>query len=220
MNAVIEHLAGQSKRVISGMLSVNDRMAYALFDTSATHSFVSEVFVRKVSLMIEAGERVLMVSLLSRIQILTTRVCKNCEVTVSVMLTKINLIMLQISDFDVILSMDSLEENHASVDCKKKEITFWRPHQRPCPYVGYASGVAVKMISAMKAFRILESEGEAYLASVMSTMQELLKHQDIEIVHDFEDVFLEELIDLPPKRGVDYSGTRTYFLNALSNGNG
>lgn len=60
----------------------------------------------------------------------------------------------------------------------------------------------MKLISAMKASRIMESGGGAYLASVMNTKQELPKLQENMIVQDFEDVFPKELIDLPPKHDV------------------
>lgn len=103
---MIEHEVARSKKVILGLVSVNGRRAYALFYTSGPHSFVSEVFVHKVDLIIGVAEKVQVISLASGIHISSTRVCKNYEVTMSVTLTKMDLIVFQISDFDVILGLD------------------------------------------------------------------------------------------------------------------
>lgn len=108
-----EHDVAQSKKVVSCMVSVNIRRAYVLFNTGAAHSFVAEVFARKVGLHDEEAEGTLVVSLPNEIQILTTRVCRICEVTVSILSTKIDLIVFQIND---------------RIDCKRRVITFLRPN--------------------------------------------------------------------------------------------
>ena len=38
-----------------------------------------------------------------------------------------DLILLDIHDFDVILGMDWLSRHHATVDCYRKEVRFYRP---------------------------------------------------------------------------------------------
>lgn len=55
-------------------------------------------------------------SLPNRLRTSTTCVCRNWEVLISDIRTEIDLVIFQISDFDVILVMDLLEKTHARVD--------------------------------------------------------------------------------------------------------
>ena len=54
---------------------------------------------------------------------------KACEVSVSGHKLCVDLIILEMHDYDVILGMDWLSKHCAKIDCKKKEVTF-RPQQK------------------------------------------------------------------------------------------
>lgn len=110
----------------------------------------------------------------------------------------------QMNEFNVILDMDWLERMHAGVECAKKEITFWRPDWRSCIYCGLGGRGPVELISALKAYHILESGGDVYLAVLLNVKKELPKLQDFDIVCEYDDVFLEKLSGLPTKRDVDF----------------
>ena len=47
------------------------------------------------------------------------------------------LILLDIHDFDVILGMDWLSRNHATVDCYRKDVRFCKPGEQRLCYMGY-----------------------------------------------------------------------------------
>ena len=60
-------------------------------------------------------------------QILQISVSKGCEVPVGSVVLKANLILLEMSNFDVILGMDWLSNHRASMDCFTKKIVFKKP---------------------------------------------------------------------------------------------
>ena len=57
-------------------------------------------------------------------QILRILVFKGCEIVVGGLVLKVNLIPLEVSDFDVILRMDWLSNHRASMNCFTKKIVF------------------------------------------------------------------------------------------------
>ena len=56
-------------------------------------------------------------------------VCKSCEVNLDGRIALVDLISLEVKDFDVILGMDWLTTHLASVDCFRKRVVFAMPGQ-------------------------------------------------------------------------------------------
>ncbi|TYJ96191.1 putative polyprotein [Cucumis melo var. makuwa] len=61
-------------------------------------------------------------------------------------------------DFDVILGIDWLSANNASIDCSRKEIVFNPPSATSFKFKGARTVVLPKVISAMKASKLLNQE--------------------------------------------------------------
>ena len=61
------------------------------------------------------------------------------------------------------------------------------------------------MISALQARRMMKKWCKGYLATVRDTQQGELKLENIPIVREFPDVFLEDLSGLPPDREMEFS---------------
>ena len=59
--------------------------------------------------------------------------------------------VVDMTDFDVILGMDWLAENFASIDCHKKEVIFTPPNGLTFKFKGTSTGTTPKIISMMKA---------------------------------------------------------------------
>ncbi|KAL6322061.1 hypothetical protein AAG906_003461 [Vitis piasezkii] len=86
-------------------------------------------------------------------------------------------------DFDVILGMDWLASYHASVDCFGKRVTF---------------SISVTDFS-------FEGSMLSRLLAYVVNEENDLKLEDIAIVRDYPDVFLEDLLGLPPERKVEFT---------------
>jgi hypothetical protein len=69
----------------------------------------------------------MMVDIPIRDSLVTDLVYRSCVVQIADRDLLVDLILLDIQDFDVILGMDWLSTYHASVDCYSKRVTFHIP---------------------------------------------------------------------------------------------
>ncbi|GAV71209.1 RVP_2 domain-containing protein [Cephalotus follicularis] len=113
--------------VVTDTFPVCSKSAYVLFDT--THSFVSLSFARCLSTPSQDLEIGLAVETPSGNTLVADKVHKSCDLILCHRMMLVDLVPLAILKFDVILGMDWLSENHASVDYFKKEIRFAIPEQ-------------------------------------------------------------------------------------------
>ncbi|XP_028055570.1 uncharacterized protein LOC114259744 [Camellia sinensis] len=117
----------------------------------------------------------------------------------------VDLTVLDMRDFDIILGMDWLATNYASVDYRGKRVVFQIPDQPEFCFVGSRVNTPPLVISALQARQLLRNGCEGYLASVRDTHETKLKLDDILVVKEFLDVFPEELPGLPPDREIEFA---------------
>ena len=101
--------------------------ALALFDSGSSHSFISSIFVTHACLEVEPLGYVLSMSAPSGEIMLSKEKIKACQIGIFNRVLDVTLLVLDIRDFDVILGMDWLATNHASIDCSSKEVVFNPP---------------------------------------------------------------------------------------------
>ena len=77
-------------------------------------------------------------------------------------------IVLNMRDFDVILGMDWLATNYVSIDCFRKEVKSSPPMEASFKFRGAGTIVLPKIISAMKANKLLKQGNWCILASVVN----------------------------------------------------
>ncbi|KAA0066482.1 gag protease polyprotein [Cucumis melo var. makuwa] len=104
---------------------------------------------------------------------------KACQIEIAGHVIEVTLIVLDMLDFDVILGMDWLAANHASIDCSRKEVTFNPPSRASFKFKGEGS----------------KSLPQRPMYSLSSEP----------VVRDYPDVFPEELPGLPPHREVEFA---------------
>jgi hypothetical protein len=107
--------------------------------------------------------------------------------------------------YDVILRMDWLSKHHAHINCQRKEITFQLPGAEEFTYCGSQVRATPPFISAIQARRIVRKGGCVYLAYVMAKPDSKLKLENIPVVCDYPDVFIEVYSGLPPNREIEFS---------------
>lgn len=74
---------------------------------------------------------VLVISTLTNGDLCTDVIFNSCRVEIEGRKLKVDLILLDIKDFDVILGMDWLAAQHAHVDCFRKRVVFKMPNEKP-----------------------------------------------------------------------------------------
>ncbi|KAL0537102.1 hypothetical protein IC582_026072 [Cucumis melo] len=108
-------------------------------------------------------------------------------------------------DFDVILGMDWLAANHASIDCSRKEVAFNPPSMASFKFKGEGSRSLPKVISAMRASKLLNQGTWSILASMVDTRVVDVSLSSEPVLRDYPDVFPEELPGLLPHREIEFT---------------
>ena len=117
---------------------------------------------------------------------------------------KANLIPLEMSDFDVILGMDWLSSQRASMDCFTKKIVFRKPEYPELEFEGDRRILPTCVISALEAKRLLHKGCEAYLAHVIDKSSTRVTIESVPVVCEFPDVFPDDLPGLPLDRELEF----------------
>ncbi|KAL0549384.1 hypothetical protein IC582_013866 [Cucumis melo] len=190
--------------MVTGTLPILGHYAFVLFDSGSSHSFISSVFVQHVGLEVEPLGSVLSVSTPFGEVLLSKEKIKACRVEIANYVLDVTLLVLDMHDFDVILGMDWLLANHASIDCFGKEVVF-NPSSGPSFKFRGADIVCIpKVISAMKASKLLSQGTWGILASVVDTREQEVFLSSEPVVREYPDVFPDELPVLPPPREIDF----------------
>uniref|UniRef100_A0A2N9GJY8 RNA-directed DNA polymerase n=1 Tax=Fagus sylvatica TaxID=28930 RepID=A0A2N9GJY8_FAGSY len=203
--ALTQQDANASNAVITSIIQVSSVYAYVLFDPGATHSFVFVVFAKKHNLESVPLEIELCVDTPVGGVVIASDICKSCVTKIANRELVTDLTLLEMKDFDVILGMDWLAANYASVDCCSKKVKFQILDEMEFSFVGSGASVTPRMISALQARRMLRRGCRGYLATVRDTQQDEVKLENIPIVSEFLEVFLEDLPGLPLDREIEFS---------------
>ena len=109
-----------------GTLSVNSHPATVLFDSGASHSFVSESFAAISGLLFTP----LLVPLLIRSpgsEMRAESECRDVPIKIEGVGFLASLILLHSASLDVILGMDWLSQHMGQIDCAKKSVSLTVP---------------------------------------------------------------------------------------------
>ncbi|KAL0536720.1 hypothetical protein IC582_025680 [Cucumis melo] len=187
---------------MTGTLPVLGHYALVLFDSSSSHSFISSAFVLHARIEVEPLYHILSVSTPSRESMLSNEKVKVCQIEIANHMIKVTLLVLDMHDFDVIMGMHWLAANHASIDCSCKELAFNPPLKASFIFKEKGSRSLPKVISAMRANKLLNQGTRSILASVVKTREVNVSLPSKPMVRDYSDVFLKEFPGLPPHREI------------------
>ncbi|KAL0540223.1 hypothetical protein IC582_024456 [Cucumis melo] len=197
--------AERADTFVTGTLPVLGHYALVLFDSSSSHSFISSTFVLHAHLRVEPLHHVLSVSTPSGECMLSKEKVKGCQIEITGHVIEVTLLVLDMLDFDVILGMDWLATNHASIDCSRKEVAFNPPSMASFKFKGEGSRSLPHVISATRASKLLSEGTWSILASVVDAREVDVSLSSEPVVKDNPDVFPEELPGLRPHREIEFS---------------
>jgi hypothetical protein len=172
--------------VAVGMFPVESYLAKVLFDTGATHSFVSTSLVEAHNIPIKSMIQPLRVNLVGG-KVQSDRICPNLRIEIRGTNFPTSLVVMGTQGLDVILGMNWLHRNQATVSCDKRTVKLVSPSGKE---------VVTKLY-------LPELEGACHHLSVDD--KESNPIEAIRIVSEFPDVFPEELPGMPPERKVEFS---------------
>ncbi|XP_042028482.1 uncharacterized protein LOC121775467 [Salvia splendens] len=177
-----------------------------LFDTGASHSFISTHCVTTLKLGTKQSEHRIEVSFPIGGRIEISRTCSNLEITLSELkIVANNLSVMIMWDMDIILGMDRLAENHATILCKKRHISFRTPEGEATRFHRISMGTRKSVISMLQASKPAKKECLAYFVYLNKEKKEERKLEEVEIAREFPDVFPDTLPGLPPDRKAEFT---------------
>ena len=75
---------------------------------------------------------------------------------------------------------------------------------RKIVFIGGDRKTPIKIISIIKVEKYLRKGYEAYLVSVVEERKECVKLKELPVVHEFKDVFPDDLPRLPPEQDIEF----------------
>ena len=120
-------VVGQQGTGVAGTLVVYNYHARVLFDTGASHSFISSVIVDCLGLAITPLAQPLCVISPLGVSAELDRLCVACPIVISGREFSADLVVIPDHTYDVILGVDWLYSNHAIIDCFGMVVSFHRP---------------------------------------------------------------------------------------------
>ena len=112
-----------------------------------------------------------------------------CMVDIRERVLPVDLIELAVFVFDVILRMDWLSKNCASIDCNDKYVRFRPREGTEFVFQGERSDIPANLILTLKATKLLEKGCQEYLMYIMNKDVEPIDVRMILVVGEFPEVF-------------------------------
>ncbi|CAA0836841.1 Unknown protein, partial [Striga hermonthica] len=204
--AVDQAEAEQQPGTMSGMLILNDVPVFALFDTGATHSFISRRCLDTIGVHAFTAVDPLEVSLASGRRIVITAKASDLSLSIGGRILSTDTYVLEMRDFDLIFGMDWLSYYHADIRYHDREITLYLPGDDLITFFGTKNRSLPHVVSMAKATKMLRrSKCQGYLVSLVDESQKARTPHDVPVVREFVDVFPDELPGGPPNRQVEFS---------------
>ena len=179
--------AQEQPATVMGTLLVNSVPATVLFDTGASHSFMSEAFALSHNFMVEKMDPPMVVCTpIGHCH--TSKIVPKTIVEIEGIEFLASPILLKSSTIDLILGMDWLKVHDAALYCGTSSVQLFHP-----------SGEIVNHTTRMTQ----DAETHIYMMNALN-VSPLDGIENVPVVRDFSDVFPEELPGIPPIREVEF----------------
>ncbi|GJX72068.1 putative reverse transcriptase domain-containing protein [Tanacetum coccineum] len=189
--------------VVTGMFLLNKCYASMLFDLGTDRSFVSSTF----SALLDVAPSTLYTSYaieltdgrISEINV----VLRGCTLGLLGHPFDIDLMPIELGSFDIIIGMDWLAKYHTLIVCDEKVVRIPYGDEVLIIRGDDCNGRSrLNIISCTKTQKYIQKGCQVYLAQVTSKKAEDKSKEkqleDVPIVREFQEVFLEDLLGLPP----------------------
>jgi hypothetical protein len=156
-----------------------------LYDSGASHSFITVAYVEKHNMPIALLKCQMIVSSLGG-DMPTRQLCLKLNLKITGVDFVANHIVLESKGIDVVLGMDWLSKHKVLIGCAKKLIKLTTLDGKELEYVVKPVVTAKGFANRVKLNQLDVSQGPM-----------------VPVVNEFPDVFPEELLGMPPDRDID-----------------
>ncbi|XP_048131564.1 uncharacterized protein LOC125314128 [Rhodamnia argentea] len=152
---------------VTGTVLLHNHVTYALFNPGATHSFVAAKFVGLAGLKLIPMDAVFKISTPLKGSVVTAVGRPNCKLVIDGHEGRIDLIVLEMFEFDPIARMDEPTRQKAIVECSRKAVQFNPSSGGTFEFVRGRGGASMLLVSSLEAMHLLESGCQGYLATIV-----------------------------------------------------
>jgi hypothetical protein len=138
VNHVTAEEAQGDKDVVLGTFLINSVPATVLFDSGASHSFITEQFVAKHDVPRSSMKTHLLISSPNG-EMKSTYVCPQVNLKIGEIDFEADLVIITSSGIDVILRMDWLGKHDGIILCAKKSVLLTSPQGQRIEFVATAN---------------------------------------------------------------------------------
>jgi hypothetical protein len=167
--------------IMTGTFTIHYQPAIILFDSGATHSFISSKFGTKLGLELNPVRGSYLIATPGG-RVASSQICRNVPIQSGSNLVKTDLLLLDLEGMDVLLGMDWMSRHHVSLDISSRAVEIDSPYQ----------GTTTLYLSQRGCINSC-----AYAA-------EGIELEAIPIVCEYPDVFPDDLPGMPPDRDVEF----------------
>ena len=167
--------------VMPGTFDVNSTPATILFYSRASHSFISQAFVRNHSILLYAMKDPILVSSPGGSMQASYR-CLLTSLSLRGVEFKVSPIVLRTSSIDVILGMDWMMQQQAVIQCKEKVVVVTAPN---------GDRISVDVVVQKQP------------TATVNQLDDRVNKEDL-VVDEFSDVFPDDLPGMPPDRDIEF----------------
>jgi hypothetical protein len=173
--------AQHAQDVVLGMFLASSHPAIVLFDSGASHSFISSSFIVKHHLPITIMKQTMLVSSPGG-EMRTKHICPTISITIKGVDFLANLIVLDSKGIEIILGMDYLKKYDGVILCAKRAI---RLTKEDGTIVDFNVVIPVEQVSLLN--------------KVQGTSL-----NEIRVAQEYPEVFPENLPGMPPDRDIEF----------------
>jgi hypothetical protein len=134
VNHMTSDEAQQAQDVVLGMFLTSSHPATILFDSGASHSFISSSFVARHNLLIATIKYTMLVSSPGG-EMRTKHICLAVSITIRAVDFSSNLILLDSNGIGIILGMDWLSKYDGVIQCARKAVKLTKKDETTIEFV-------------------------------------------------------------------------------------
>jgi hypothetical protein len=173
--------AQQAQDVVLVIFLANSHPAIVLFDSGASHSFISSSFVAKHNLPIATMKHTMLVSSPGG-KMRTKHICPAISINIRGEDFLSNLILLDSKGIDIIHGMDWLRKYDRIIKCARRLVRLTK-----------TDGTTVEFVAAMQS-----NQGSILNQTKVKALEENI------VVQEYPNVFPEDLSGMPPDHDIEF----------------